>query len=292
MNGQDDFQAPEIIEVKDTAVEAITMAERRLNHLKKFIKLAITVTNHQDWVMMGGTPYLQASGAQKVARLFGIAWKNIQGVKEDKVDSKGGYYQYTYTGTFFLAGHETESVEFNGTCSSRDKFFGQKGGELKDTEEVDELNIKKKAWTNLLNRGIKGILGLNNLTVEDLKIAGIDLSESSNVDYKNGSRGGTSKPKAKADLAEKIRCACLYMAEGDEKKAADFYHNAPGNADFEVEQEDGSKKKIIAKKPDQLSEKHAGAVYGRLKKEFEKLGMDISVCVHEYGKGGDTNGTA
>lgn len=282
MNGE--FESKEIIESQpqDLAVDAIKYAEKRLEHLKKFIGLALTITNPHDWTIIEGQPYLEISGSQKIARLFGVCWRDVKKNKEDKTDSKGSYYVYSYTGTFFLAGHEDESVEFLGTCSSRDKFFGTKGGELKDVDDVDELNIMKKAWTNLLNRGIKGLLGLNNLTADMLKNAGLDMGKSSSVTYGKGTKGGTSKAKVKSDMANKIKAMCLFLANGDQNKAGDYYHKEPGKADFEIE-EDGKKKLIIAKEVNQLSEKHANKIYGNLKKEFEKLNLDLSVAFHEYG---------
>jgi len=279
-----DQQRAEIVTYQQLSVDPLELAEKRLERVKRFINLSLTVTTENDWVDFSGKPYLQKSGAEKIARLFGIGWKEPTMRREDKVDSKGPYYTIYFHGSFYLADKPEEMIHETGSCSSRDKFFGIKNEEYKDVEDVDETNITKKAWTNWVNRGIKSIIGLNNLTWEQLQAAGLKKT-AGKVSFKKGEKGGTSQ--GTAEIKTKIGALCMFIAEGDKDKANEYYHQF---ADFEAD--DG--KKVKAPILDKLSDKWAARVYGDLKKEFEKLGLDTSAAIHEYanGKEGEGNGKA
>lgn len=93
-----------------------------------------------------------------------------------------------------------------------------------------------------------------------------------------GNQQGGKKPAEPADLAllEKIGALCMFMAEGDKEKADEYYHDF---ADFDGK--DGGRVKAPALK--KLPAKWAGNVYGKLKKEYEKLGLDAVAAYYEYG---------
>jgi hypothetical protein len=65
--------------------------------------------------------------------------------------------------------------------------------------EFDETNIKKAAYSNLMVNGITRVLGIRNLTWDDLEPYGIKQGEVARVEYKNGSAGGNliSEPQRK-----------------------------------------------------------------------------------------------
>ena len=162
---------------------ALKVAERNELLARKIKTLALKQTNPKDWADMDGKPYLQASGAEKIARLFGISWRICEGYpqRDDQKDDKGSYYVYTYKGEFEMCG---KTIEVIGTCSQRDKFFGRKGGELKNESEIDVTNIIRKAMTNMEVNGITRMLGIRNLTWEELAEAGLNQDKSAQVNYK------------------------------------------------------------------------------------------------------------
>ena len=162
---------------------ALKVAERNERLAQKIKILAIKQTNPKDWVDQEGKPYLQSSGAEKVARLFGISWRLCEGYpkKETLKDEAGTYYLYTCKGEFEMGG---KTVEVIGTCSQRDKFFGRKDGELKAESEIDITNIIRKAVTNMEVNGITRLLGIRNLTWKEIAEAGIKQSASNAVNYK------------------------------------------------------------------------------------------------------------
>lgn len=181
-------QSPVVTPVQPVITEsdleaAIKVAERNELLARKIKTLAIKQTNPHDWVDQDGKPYLQSTGAEKIARLFGISWRICEGYpkRETLKDEAGTYYLYTCQGVFDMGG---KSIEVIGTCSQRDKFFGRKGGELKSESEIDVTNIIRKAVTNMEVNGITRLLGIRNLTWEELAESGIKQTASSAVNYK------------------------------------------------------------------------------------------------------------
>ena len=82
--------------------------------------MALQVTNNNDWGDMQGKPYLQASGAEKVARLFGISWTiNPPDIHVDEE----GHSTFTYSGQFSFQGATIEAI---GMRSTKDKCFRQR----------------------------------------------------------------------------------------------------------------------------------------------------------------------
>ena len=161
---------------------AIKKAERMETLVRKIKTLAIKQTNPHDWVDMQGKPYLQSSGAEKIARMFGISWRICEGYpkREDIKDEKGSYYMYTYKGEFTMGG---KSIEIIGTCSQKDKFLGTQGKAERPASEIDETNIIKKANTNMIARGITTILGIRNLTWDEVHSGGVEQNQTNKVVY-------------------------------------------------------------------------------------------------------------
>lgn len=185
-------QIQPLLDITTIAAEA----ERRVDAVKKIKAIALRVTNASDWVDQQGHPYLVSSGAEKVARLFGIWWGGMQYTKEAGEDEKGKLYLYSCTGNFSLQGQTIEAI---GTCSSRDPFFAKANGVLKPMCEVDEPNIKKSAYSNCIVNGVTRILGIRNLTWEEVKGGGIDQNQVSKVEYSKGSQGGNASTQNDSD---------------------------------------------------------------------------------------------
>lgn len=181
--------------VDENIVDIAAHAEERLAALDKIKKVALLLTNRHDWVDEGGKPYLQGSGAEKVARLFGVSWRIFEPNEEDIGQ---GHYIITYKGEFALGGAIITAI---GTRSSKDGFFkkykyaGDERIELPPSE-IDKGDVKKSAYTNLIANGITRLLGIRNLTYEDLeKYAGIKRDQVSTVEYKKGGKARSSQRK-------------------------------------------------------------------------------------------------
>lgn len=196
---------------------AVKKAERTVALVTKIKNLVFKLTNNNDWVDMQGKPYLQSSGAEKVARPFGVSWKLEKPIKETISDEKGSYYMYSCKGQFTLGG---KTIEVIGTCSQKDKFFGRdKNSEtgLKLASEIDETNIIKKSTTNCIAKGIATILGIRNMKWEELEAAGIHKDKSAKVTYATGGAGGGKISDAQAKRLFAIMKS-VGMKEEDLKK--------------------------------------------------------------------------
>ena len=188
----------------DTLISLAEQAEKRIDAMTKIKKVSLKLTNKHDWTDQGGKPYLQVSGAEKIARMFGISWKVSDPLLENQ---EGGHFGFTYKGYFSLAG---ASIEVIGTRSSKDGFFKKYDWSEKDNDgnsiktelppsEIDRGDVKKAAYTNCIGSGITRILGLRNMTYEDLEeFAGITKDMIATVGYK---KKGATKEDIKSDGA-------------------------------------------------------------------------------------------
>ena len=163
----------------DRLVAVAEAAEWRVEAMGKIKRMSLKMTNARDWTDQGGKPYLQVSGAEKIGRLFGISWRIDEPVFET---DEGGHFGYTYKGYFTLGGATIEAI---GTRSSKDGWFKKyKDGAELPLSAIDKGDVKKAAYTNLLGSGITRILGMRNLTWEELAEAGITKDNVSRVDFK------------------------------------------------------------------------------------------------------------
>lgn len=170
-------------------------AERYITAMNKIMTAALKITTERDWVLIGGTPYLQESGATKVARLFGISWQLIG--NPEIVCDPAGYKTFTYRARFFL---NNQFVEAEGSRSMRDEFFSGKGC-TKKPDEIDERDVKQSAYTNCINTGIKRLIpGLRGLDVKTLEENGFDFSNAKGYTFKQGSKGGNNGTAAESGL--------------------------------------------------------------------------------------------
>lgn len=194
------------IVVSDKSVEAvIAQAEKRVEILKKVLGVAVKRTNPKDWTDMQGHPYLTASGAEKIAPLFGLKMEGVVHQRMEREDEKGKYYIYQAQARFWWAAGDMEAI---GVCSSRDKFFSWDSAkkEWKPLHETDEGNIMKAAFSNLLVNGITRSLGLRNLTWADLEPFGIKQSDTAKVEYNKGA----SADPAQAGIISEAQGKRLY----------------------------------------------------------------------------------
>ncbi len=177
----------------DNILYLAEQAEKYIVAMNKIMDAALKITNELDWVLIGGIPYLQESGATKVARLFGISIQLV-GRPLIEVDALG-YKTYTYKARFYL---KDQFVECEGSRSMKEDFFAgkddpERNKKKKTPDEIDERDVKMAAYTNCLNNGIKRLIpNLRNIDVETLKKAGLDVSKMRGYTFKTGTKGGNS----------------------------------------------------------------------------------------------------
>ena len=162
-------------------------ADQYIAAMNKIMSAALKITTEHDWCQIGGKPYVQETGATKVARLFGIS---IQLLGQPVVEcDPQGYKTFTYNARFML---KDQFVEAEGSRSMKDEFFAGKD-KSKKPDEIDERDVKMAAYTNCLNNGIKRLIpGLRNIDVSQLAEAGLDVDKISGYTFKKGTQGGNS----------------------------------------------------------------------------------------------------
>lgn len=173
-------------------------AERYIEAMNRIMEAALKITNELDWILIGGKPYLQESGSMKVARLFGISIQ-LLGTPDVTCDDLG-YKTFTYTARFML---NNQYVECDGSRSMKDDFFAKQGKDkpLKKPDEIEERDVKRAAYTNCLNNGIKRLIpNLRNIDVNTLENAGLDVKKISGYTFKEGSKGGQKKTAEESGL--------------------------------------------------------------------------------------------
>ena len=237
----------------DNITEIAERAEKRIEAVKKIKTLSLRVTNTTDWTDQGGKPYLQVSGAEKVARLFGISWRIDA---PSYLLEEDGHFTFEFKGYFSMGNVEIEAI---GTRSSRDPFFSGSKNNPKPPSEVDMGNVKKAAYTNCIGNGVTRLLGIRNLSWDDLKEAGIDREKVSKIEYKTGEMSEEVQK-----LREEIRSMLMEMCGGDEKKFAAALKKVTSFAG-----KDG--KTIPGKsKLEELSEKAIPVNYEKVKKAYDE----------------------
>lgn len=180
----------------NSIIEQAEKAEKLVVALNKMMTAAIKITTYLDWVLIGGKPYLQESGATKVGRLFGIGWKILD--VQQIVDK--GYPAFTYRMAFRMGNNE---IECEGSRSGADDFFAGRDEKRKSPDAISALDVKKAAYTNCLNNGIKRMLpGLRNIDIASLEAGGIDCSKLNGYSFKGESRASNSAPKGEHFCAQ------------------------------------------------------------------------------------------
>ena len=181
----------------DILLQLAEQAEKRVDAIKAIMKATLRATEAKDWIRIGETLYLQATGASSIARVMYVSWQ-IDSKSKIYDDDKSGHYSYIFRGKFFFAGAEIDAF---GMRSTRDDFFtGVKNP--KKPQDIDERDVMQAAYTNCMNKGIKTILpSLRNVTPEMLTEAGIDISKIKGYGF-NSSKGVEMSAEAQFQKSE------------------------------------------------------------------------------------------
>lgn len=200
--GSEMLQVPrdlETIDLSQQAELAVREAETRLEIIQRVMRIALKATFDQDWVNMQGKPYLAAPGAERLASLFGVTVTNMDLKRYEDKDDRGAYYYFVITGDVHFRG---TSLTVMGTCSARDPFFSTRYEDdkkvLLPAEAVDQPNIVKAAYSNMISNAVTRVLGIRGLTWEQLEQLGFDRKRAASVQFQDRKGGTAAKPAAPA----------------------------------------------------------------------------------------------
>lgn len=183
---------------------ALVAFEAAAELLRKLTPASIKATRPQDWVKMGEKVYLQATGVERIAPLWGLYFGTPTINREDY---EGGEFAYIVTGTI---GSRFTGIEITveGARSSSDPFFDSfdeektkenfwdRTSEERETWKrrhrvaPDPMDVRKAAVTNWMTRGASMLTGLRGLMPRDLEDNGIKGVAS--VEYGKGQKGGAT----------------------------------------------------------------------------------------------------
>jgi len=183
------------------AIEEIDLEliEKRIDKYRKLMMLIPKLTYQQDWVDFQGKPYLASPGAERLMSRLGISMYDLKGWEEVLPD---GHKVFYYTATFEFGRVKLTAM---GTCSTKDQFFQvryeyvyDEHGKVKKDEhgrplkkkillpvdDIDVGNVKKAAYSNLIVNGVTRVLGMRNLTWEQLEAIGFKRDKAASVKFK------------------------------------------------------------------------------------------------------------
>lgn len=214
---------------------------KRVEALKHIIGEALRLTTTKDWVDFGGTPYLQASGAEKLIGPFGIRFRNrtIEPSLRDACamwrDGIPVYFECT--GTVVMGGFETEIVGGRNTDDGffRDQFewvddpSGRKKADgtpwkvksklpPKPLTEVDIGDVRKSSVSNWEARAVSTCLGLRGLTWEFLAQYGIEPPKDRRVDFRQGKDDVAGQQQRQERRSEKSEGQSQAKGQGGSQK--------------------------------------------------------------------------
>lgn len=257
-----------------TVEDLISIARKRLDTVPQLVEMALKATTYRDWVDQSGEPQLVHSGAEKVARLFGIKTYGVNNEKVMSSDTKGEFYMYITRGTVALPGN-IDSIEAVGTCSQRDTFFAKARGQWLESIDIDETNIIKASQTNFMVNGVTHLLGLRNLTWEQVKAAGIEKGQIQKIERKKGfKKTKQALTKKDEDIKDKIWKMAVEMAMGDEGQAKTFVR---AESKYFAKDKDGKEtkeEKYFEDPKDCTSSKWLFVTYQKMKKAFQQAYPD------------------
>lgn len=266
----------------DTLIAVARTAEARIDAVIKIKQLALKVTNPRDWTNQQGNPYLQVSGAEKIANLFNVSWSFLtpEPICETEAD---GHYTYTFQGRFTMGGR---SIEVEGSRSSKDSFFKQNvyENDVKREKTIDERDnrrdVKMAALTNLLGNGITRLLGIRNLTWEDLeKFAGIKQEDVlGKVEYKKAGvkppqeKGAASAEpeKPEAELRAELQSMCEVIGKVNNLAPGEILFSLTVNKEGKFGEQDFAAIKFTMPKKGGGDWSPLKAVHSKAKEQFDK----------------------
>lgn len=286
-NNKNELQAQPIntvsLQVEGSLEGAVQNAEKYFKLQDRIRKAALDLTSITDWIDENGKPYLQWQGTAKVARGLGVGYSSLQFTSEQYVDDKGEVLDYTVVGNVSWNG---QTITEMGSGSSRDSFFGVRTRTNEATKEkekyflplseIDRTDIRKKAVTNFLNRGLKSLIGLSFTWAEITEITKGRITQEkiraqgNSVSFDKGKKGGNTDTAELKTKKTELRKMIIDMHFGDEAKAKVYLQEKTKFKDYSG-----------ATSVDSLSENQYNIVHGKIIADYNKHLEQIKAAEQE-----------
>jgi hypothetical protein len=207
----------------DVETKMLDVIRQRQKNKKELIKIAIQQTNEEDWVLQGGKPYLEITGAEKIAPIFGVRITGIVRTVEDGVDVDGEHVgmkwkRFRHEGTGQIAVGNRVVYELQalfGSSWTKDDFFGKTKETFKPMADIDMRDLEYKSYSDLMRVAVVRLVGLRSVTVEELTIAGLNIEK-----IKDVQRGATVSAEDAAKQEELLKVVKGLVGTDDAKVKA------------------------------------------------------------------------
>jgi len=165
----------------DALLELAENTERIGQAMDKVRRFILSRALPGDWVKFGekdksGYLELTSAGADRIAAVVGISFKNFKFWKETfEEEHKGQFlkgYIWWYSADILFQNRIIEGVQ--GRASTKDKFFGFEYGNWKELADIREDNIQVAARRNCMKEGVKLMLGIRRLPEESCEVLGLN----------------------------------------------------------------------------------------------------------------------
>lgn len=263
-------------------------------------KEALQRTRPQHWLSRkqkdgSRTFSLMGPGAERIRTIAPIGFVNLTQREEKWTKEHGAGYTIYYNADVYLGSARSGLMPVIGTCSSDDDFFSTEHAELPynadnpehkaaldsgegrltdngtkiyirrriPAQDVTRENIDKSALTNLIVNGVTRVLGIRNISGEELKEVGIDPDKIGGFEYGSGkAAAGVTSPAMEQKRAD-IKKMLLEMHEGDEAKALADLKNRTAFNDYKG-----------CPSWEKLTEKQIPRHYDAIKKDYDAFRGD------------------
>jgi len=178
--------------------EVMARIEKWNQVLDQVTGFALRQTKPRHWCALGEKgktkPWLTGPGAENMVKRCGlrIEYCDPPYTIETGQDSDGPFVNYTCRLKVSLG--RWASIVAEGHCTSRDSFFSR-GGRLSNAR-VDKGNLQQSAYTNALVNGVCRLLGIRNLSWDELREitgGGVQEDRCDAAEFNRGKRGGVSR---------------------------------------------------------------------------------------------------
>jgi len=181
-------------------LRAAQIVEKRREFFKMIKSSSLKMTDNQDWVTVGKKPYLQASGCEKLMPIWGIfieSYTLTPTIMEAQRMFRDGipvpFAVEGYAGCTTFGGKVSK---FLGGRNADDDFFRVRYEDNKKVRrpmtDVDVLDVAKAAVSNFEVQVVTRILGIRNLSHEELAANG--LKAGAKVEYTKGTTPKGTRP--------------------------------------------------------------------------------------------------
>jgi hypothetical protein len=190
--------------------EVMARIEKWNEVLDQVTNFALQRTKPRHWCALGEKnntkPWLTGPGAENMVKRCGLKvdYCDPPYIIESGKDSDGAFVNYTCRLRVGLG--RWASIVAEGHCTSRDRFFNR-GGRLSHAR-IDKGNLQQSAYTNALVNGVCRLLGIRNLTWDELREVtngGVEADKCTTAEFGSGKQGGVSRGRREAMATKEQR---------------------------------------------------------------------------------------